>query len=59
MTMKRITAFLVAAIALIAATSCNGEGTASADTAAQRRIDSLLRDVPARVAYMRSAGTAR
>lgn len=56
MTMKRITAILVAAIALIAATSCNGGGTASADTAAQCRIDSLLRDVPARVGVYAQCG---
>ena len=47
MTMIRNSAILVAAIAFIAATSCMG-GPA-ADAAAQRHIDSLLRDVPARV----------
>lgn len=54
--MMRNIAILVAAVTVIAATSCR-EGSASHITTAQQRIDSLLRDLPARVGvYARSDG---
>lgn len=49
-------AILVAAITVIAATSCRG-GSDSAIATAQQRIDSLLRDIPARVGvYAQNGG---
>lgn len=56
MTMKRITAILVAAIALIAADVHVTEEAGLATRPAQRRIDSLLRDVPARVGVYAQCG---